>query len=749
MKIRKRYIFGVIAFIIILFSMLLQDKTGDKNVIINIDDLNSPSHKIGVLQGAASMYAGEKGFPDSKIKYFNEAIDAYLALENKKVDAVMQDKSTAQFVVNHREKLAIYNKDYGNLDIAMAVKKGNSELLAQANNFIDEYIKSGQAAESLKYWQSNSTTKELPKLPEVDNSATVLKVGTNGMIEPYSYLGNGGDLIGYDIESAKRLGIYLNRKVEFSIYNFSELISALETGKIDIVIANLNITEERAKKVDYSKPYLQTTIVPLIRADEAVNKQKITSQEEMVGKKLGILTGSMFDDIAKQKFSKSVPVYFNNFSDMLISLFQGKIDALIIDEPVMRNMRRLGNELTPIPPGLAECNYAWGFTIQNKQLADEFSGAIRAMENNGTLKQIDETWFGEDESKKVLPDKLGENRKGILKFGVYSGSMPFIYVKDNKLVGYELDLADRIGKMLGYEIVPQDMDFMGEIPSLMSGKVDFVGSAMSITSERQKTVYFTEPVYDGEVMLVINGGDTVQTKSTFWSETEKGFQRTFLDEDRYKLILQGLNITILIAFLSVVFGTILGFIVCFLRRSHKKLLNIPAKVYISIIQGIPILVLLMVLYYIVFASWEINPIIVASIAFGLDFAAYAAEMFRSGIDAVDKGQIEAAGAIGFNKVQTYVQIILPQALKHILPVYRGTVISTIKITSIVGYIAIQDLTKMSDIIRSRTYEAFFPLIATAIIYFVLAYLMANVIKLFEFRIDPLHRKRVVKGVEVK
>ena len=502
-KLLKRGLLGVVVFVIIIFCTLLQDSTSDKNVIINIDDLNSPNHKIGVLQGAASMYAGEKGFPNSKIKYFNEAIDAYLALENKKVDAVMQDKSTAQFVVNHREKLAIYNKDFGQLDIAMAVKKGNTDLLAQANNFIDEFLKSGQAEESLKYWQSNSKEKTLPKLPEVSSSAPVLKVGTNGMIEPYSYLGKGGELIGYDIEVAKRLGLYLNKNVELSIYNFSELISALETGKVDIVISNLNITEERAKKVDYTKPYLQTTIVPLIRAEEAVNKQKITSHKEMVGKKLGILTGSMFDDVAKKNFAQSIPVYFNNFSDMLISLFQGKIDALILDEPVLRTMKRQGNELASVPPALADCNYAWGFTIENKQLADAFSETIKSLKSNGTLKQIDDTWFGEDETKKVLPERLGENRKGVLRFGVFSGSMPFIYMKDNRLVGYELDLANEIGKMLGYEIIPVDMDFMGEIPALLAHKVDFIGSAISITNERKKTVYFTEPVYDGSVVLVI------------------------------------------------------------------------------------------------------------------------------------------------------------------------------------------------------------------------------------------------------
>jgi len=121
-------------------------------------------------------------------------------------------------------------------------------------------------------------------------------------------------------------------------------------------------------------------------------------------------------------------------------------------------------------------------------------------------------------------------------------------------------------------------------------------------------------------------------------------------------------------------------------------------------------------------------------------------MMRTGIDAVDKGQHEAAYAIGFNRFQVFEMITFPQAARHVLPVFKGEFISMLKMTSVVGYIAIQDLTKISDIIRSRTYEAFFPLIATALIYFVMAYAMAWLLSRVEIRVDPKRRKRVVKGV---
>lgn len=227
------------------------------------------------------------------------------------------------------------------------------------------------------------------------------------------------------------------------------------------------------------------------------------------------------------------------------------------------------------------------------------------------------------------------------------------------------------------------------------------------------------------------------------------FNRTFVVEDRWKLVLSGLWTTIIISLFALIFGTLLGAIICAMRRSKSKILSGTAKVYIRIIQGTPIVVILMILYYVIFGSVDIEAGIVAVIGFSMNFAVYTAEMFRTGIDAVDKGQTEAAAASGFSKSQVFLLITLPQAARHTIPVYRGEFINLVKTTSIVGYIAIQDLTKVSDIIRSRTYEAFFPLIATAIIYFVITYLFILILNSIEFKIDPKTRKRIIKGIAQK
>ena len=196
----------------------------------------------------------------------------------------------------------------------------------------------------------------------------------------------------------------------------------------------------------------------------------------------------------------------------------------------------------------------------------------------------------------------------------------------------------------------------------------------------------------------------------------------------------------IISVLATVFGTLLGALVCYLRMSRRALLSLPAKLYIAVLRGTPVLVLLMLIFYVVFASVDISPVLVAVIAFGMNFAAYSAEIFRTGIDGVDKGQTEAGISLGFTPIQTFINIVLPQTVRRILPVYRGEFISLVKMTSVVGYIAVQDLTKASDIIRSRTFDAFFPLVMIAILYFLISWVLMQSLEYLERRLDPKRRK---------
>ena len=218
----------------------------------------------------------------------------------------------------------------------------------------------------------------------------------------------------------------------------------------------------------------------------------------------------------------------------------------------------------------------------------------------------------------------------------------------------------------------------------------------------------------------------------------------FVKDDRYLYLTRGLGVTLEITFFALLIGIVLGFILAIIRSTYDKtgkmkILNLFAKLYITVIRGTPVVLQLLILYFVIFASVNINKVVVAAIAFGLNSGAYVAEIVRSGIMAVDEGQFEAGRSLGFNYFQTMCYIILPQAIKNILPALGNEFIVLLKETSVSGYIAIQDLTKGGDIIRSQTFEPFLPLIAVAVIYLVMVVIFQKLVDLLERRLRKNER----------
>ena len=199
------------------------------------------------------------------------------------------------------------------------------------------------------------------------------------------------------------------------------------------------------------------------------------------------------------------------------------------------------------------------------------------------------------------------------------------------------------------------------------------------------------------------------------------FILNFVSDDRWKYLVNGLKVTMIVAFFAALLGIAIGFLLAIIRATHDKegklkVLNFIAHIYITIIRGTPVVVQLLIIYFVVFGSVNVSKVLVAILAFGLNSGAYVAEIFRSGIMSIDQGQFEAGRSIGMTYIQTMRHIIIPQAFKNVLPALGNEFIVLMKETSVSGYIALQDLTKGGDIIRSRTYDAFMPLIAIALIY---------------------------------
>ena len=195
-------------------------------------------------------------------------------------------------------------------------------------------------------------------------------------------------------------------------------------------------------------------------------------------------------------------------------------------------------------------------------------------------------------------------------------------------------------------------------------------------------------------------------------------------DNRYKFVLEGVFNTLIIAFFSVIIGIVIGIIVALIRNNYDKnnkmkVLNFIAKGYVDVVRGTPVILQLMIIYYVIFKSVDISVILVGILAFGINSGAYVSEIIRAGIQSIPAGQMEAGYALGFKYDKVMKYIILPQSIRNVLPALGNEFITLVKETSVGAYIGIIELTKASDIIASRTYDYFFPLIIVAIIYLII------------------------------
>lgn len=229
-----------------------------------------------------------------------------------------------------------------------------------------------------------------------------------------------------------------------------------------------------------------------------------------------------------------------------------------------------------------------------------------------------------------------------------------------------------------------------------------------------------------------------------WQKFTEGIVLNFIKDNRWRYLTNGLGVTLKITFFAVLLGLVIGFVVSMVRSAHEstgklKLLNAICGLYLTVIRGTPVVVQLLLIYLGVFSSVRVDKTFVAVIAFGINSGAYQAEIFRSGIQSIPRGQFEAGRSLGFNYVQTMTNIIMPQAFRNVIPTLANEFIVLLKETSVAGYIALEDLTKGGDIIRSRTYAAFMPMLAVAIIYLTMVLFFSQGVKYLERRLKKSER----------
>ena len=481
------------------------------------------------------------------------------------------------------------------------------------------------------------------------------------------------------------------------------------------------------------------------------------------GKTAGVMTGTPQDAIILAKLPDAKIDYFNSITDVALALEKNKIDFAAL--PTV-NYYTLVQEYTnlgylDVPFAVYDVGTVFAKTKAADAIREKLNEYIAALKESGELEKKQEYWLFPRDWEPVDIPQTGEN--GTLTFATTSTLKPFSFKLNGKSVGYEVDIVAGFCRAYGYGMKIEDVDFAGILSGITTGRYDLAAGQISWTEARAESVNFSEFYYTQKFVPIVNaekfdspalvtaepqanGSDDTAADGDGKSAFAKSVYRTLIEEDRWVSVLHGLLVTLLITAAGFALANLLGAAFCALSMSRSKALRALSGAYSRLMQGLPIVVILMMLYYIVFGHSNISNVLVAILGFGLVFGAYMAQLFEGGIRAVDKGQREAALATGLTRFQTFCGIVLPQAIRTMLPGYFSNLISLMKGTAVVGYIAVNDLTKVGDIIRSNTYEAIVPLVTIALIYFAIACLLLSLMSLLRRRLTPGHA-RTVEGAE--
>ena len=473
--------------------------------------------------------------------------------------------------------------------------------------------------------------------------------------------------------------------------------------------------------------------------------------EDLNGKNLGVQTAVLYEELIQDRVPDAVFQYYTMPNDMILALQSGKVDAYLIEEVSYGVQKKNHPDLAVLeePAGYINATCIIGNNERQDTLLSQLNQFIADSWENGLLDELYDYWIADFDpvnDKCDITGFTGEN--GVISVAVEGGYEPFSFISNGNISGFDVDFICRFAREYGYTPEFYEVPFEAIAPGVESGKYD-IGMNIVVSAERNETGTLSDVYYTTPIRLVIMGED--ESELTFFQQLGESFNKTFIREGRWKLFVEGAGVTILITVTSIIAGTILGFIIYMLCRKGGVVMNKGTSLFLWLIHGMPTVLLLMILYYIVFGSSSLSGTWVSVVGFSLMFACSMIDMLRVGCNAIGKGQFEASTALGYSERQSFFKIILPQAAQHFLPIYRNDVVTLIKETSVVGYIAVLDLTKISDLVRSRTYEAFFPLIVTAIMYFIISAVLTKLVTLVEHSIDPKRRKKdkILKGIKEK
>ncbi|MBR7046252.1 MAG: transporter substrate-binding domain-containing protein [Lachnospiraceae bacterium] len=721
----------------------------EEETITSLAQLNEEGRKIGVAADTADDELVKEFFPRARIEYYNDVIPAYTAVGQGKLDAFLYGRIYLETALrNGLTGLKILEESVGEGNtaaIAVSPLTRIPDLKARIEAFLKEIREDGTLEEIHERW----LTREDPSMPEIpvpETSPLHLVVGTTGSSQPFSFY-EGTELTGHDIEIARRLAAWMGASLEFKVYDFNGIVAAALGGDVDCIISNLYVTPERLESIDFTEPTNVTEMAVVVK-DALSPQPELKSFSELGGRTVSMITGAPFEELVRSKNQDVAGFsYYSSFPDMMLALKNRKTDAALGNNAIAALAVNKDPDLMLFPESLQEGVFGFAFAKGDPDLS-KWQAAYEKIPEE-TKEAVWKKWTGADALVKQLPDQDWPGENGTVTVAACDTLEPMSYLGEGgELLGFDEEMLLLTARELDVHVEFTGMEFAALLSSVQSGRAKIGIGSIIVTPERQEAVDFLN-YYPAAFVLIVRAVSGRSAETSFISEIRSSFEKTFIHEGRYRMFLQGILTTILITVFSVILGTLLGFAVYMACRGGNPAARALTRFCTWLVQGLPVVVLLMVLYYIVFSRAALSGAVVSVVGFTLVFASGMYGMLKSGVGVIDKGQIEAAYALGYSDTRAFFRAILPQAIPHIMPSYKAEITAIIKATAIVGYIAVQDLTRTGDLIRSRTYEAFFPLFAVAVIYLILEAVLTAVVSRIEIRTDPRRRspKEILKGVK--
>lgn len=404
-----------------------------------------------------------------------------------------------------------------------------------------------------------------------------------------------------------------------------------------------------------------------VKADAQAKSKTIKTVDDLKGAKIGVQLGTTGDiyssDYEGDKEGTTVERY-NKMADAVQALKQNKIDCVIIDEQPALTVAKDNSDLKILEEEFVSEEYAICIAKGNDELTDKINSALEELKSDGTIKSIISNYIGEEKGKHPYKTPEGTKYSGKKLVAATNATFPpYEYYENEKVTGIDIDIITAIGDRLGMKVEIADMEFDAIINSVSSGKADVGIAGLTVTKDRLKSINFSNSYAKSKQVIIVKAGK----EGNKIGIVEK-FKKNFIKDNRWKYITKGLKNTLIIAIFSAILGIILGFLVAFVRVTHDrtgkiKLLNRGCKLYLTVVRGTPMMIQLLIMYYVIFKSVNVDKVLVAVLAFAVNSGAYVAEILRSGIMSVDNGQFEAGRSLGLTYKVTMMSIICRRQLK--------------------------------------------------------------------------------------